>query len=324
MALVPFTKPHLTIPDQIALLKQRGMTIQDDLAAAACLEKFGYYRLSGYWYPMRRSQLQATPNGQVTQVLNSFRPGVELRHAEDLCIYDKRLRLLLTDAIERIEVAVRVDVAHLLGARDAWAHLNPAELHGNFAAKVNPGTGQTRHQEWMARLAAVEARSKEDYVKHFRGKYSSPLPIWMSIELWEFGTLSFFLEGLKQADRQTLAAKYGLPRPELLTSWIRAMNHARNICAHHSRLWNRSPADQPKPPKPGEIPLLDHLAANLRAQTRLYAVAASVQVLLRRISPNSQWANRLKAHVQTFPAAPGVVFSQSGFPADWEALPLWN
>ena len=103
MALVPFTKPHLTIPDQIALLKQRGMTIQDDLAAAACLEKFGYYRLSGYWYPMRRSQLQATPNGQVTQVLNSFRPGVELRHAVDLCIFDKRLRLLLTDAIERIE-----------------------------------------------------------------------------------------------------------------------------------------------------------------------------------------------------------------------------
>jgi abortive infection bacteriophage resistance protein len=47
-----------------------------------------------------------------------------------------------------------------------------------------------------------------------------------------------------------------------LTTWVRSISHIRNICAHHSRLWNRSPTDQPKPPMAGEIPLLDYLAAD--------------------------------------------------------------
>jgi len=176
----------------------------------------------------------------------------------------------------------------------------------------------------MDRLDAVEARSREDFVKHFRQRYGSRLPIWVSIELWEFGTLSVFLEGLKWDDQQVIARRYGLPRPELLTSWMRALNHTRNVCAHHSRLWNRSPADQPKPAKAGEIPLMDHLARDTRAQTRLYAVAAAAQFMLRTISPRSRWSERLKIHAASFPPAPGTTFSQSGFPLDWEALPLWS
>lgn len=322
MALTAYEKPHLTIPEQVELLASRGMGIDDPQLGGECLERFGYYRLSGYWYPMRESVLRAGPDGQSVQVLDSFRQGTELRHCVDLCVFDKRLRLLMSDAIERIEVALRVDVAYLLSARDRWAHLTPDELHGNFT-KANPITGLSRHDDWMQRLATLEARSKEDYVKHFRAKYASPLPIWVSIELWDFGMLSVLLEGLKYADKAAIAAKYGVPRPDLLTSWTRALNHVRNICAHHSRLWNRSPSDQPKPPRTGEVPLLDHLANDTFAQTRFYAVAAVTQLLLTTINPRSTWAQRLKAHAATFPAAPGISFGQSGFPDDWQQLPLW-
>lgn len=322
MALIPFTKPHLSIPEQIALLRARGMVIDDDALATRCLQRFGYYRLSGYWHPMRQSRILADQNGKRTEILDNFRPGARLSHAVDLCVFDKRLKLLMTDGIERIEVALRVDIAHLLGARDPWAHQNPGELHGNFS-RVR-ADGGSNHQDWLERLGTVEARSKEDYVKHFKDRYSSPLPIWMSIELWEFGTLSVFLSGLKVSDQQTLAAIYGLPRWELLSSWARSLNHVRNICAHHSRLWNRSPSDQPKPTRVGEIPVLDHLAQNAIAQTRLYGVAAITQALLRSISPNSNWHERLKALVATFPVAPGVTFQPTGFPVGWENLPLWQ
>lgn len=106
----------------------------------------------------------------------------------------------------------------------------------------------------------------------------------------------------------------------------RATNHIRNVAAHHSRLWNRSPADQPIPPKPSEFALLDPLAADRFAQSRLYAVAAVMQYLLRIIDKGAAdgWSSRLKAHFATFPAIPTFAAGQSGFPTGWEAADMWN
>jgi abortive infection bacteriophage resistance protein len=100
--------------------------------------------------------------------------------------------------------------------------------------------------------------------------------------------------------------------------------HIRNICAHHSCLRNRSPTYQPKPPMAGEIPLLDHLAADHYGQTRLYAPAAVMQYLLRTINPTTSWGDRLRQHLATFPAVPTISVAQTGFPSDWDQLPLWS
>jgi len=325
MARVPYVKPHLTVEQQLDLLESRGMAILDRDRAARCLARFGYYRLTGYWYPQRDAVMKASPTGAVSfDVLDQFRAGTEFSQGVDLCVFDKKLRLLMLDAIERIEVALRVDIAHLIGARDPWAHLKAAELHGNFATKIDPATGGTGHGRWLVRLEELENRSKEDYVKHFGAKYDSPLPVWISIELWELGMLSVFFDGMIHSDKVSIANKYGVPRPELLASWARALNHIRNICAHHSRLWNRSPADQPKVPRPGEIPVLDHLQADAFAQTRLYAVAAVAQFLLRTMYPESKWRERLRDHLVTFPNGPGFAVGNTGFPPGWDALPLWT
>lgn len=323
--LPPYRKPHLDVSGQLALLLGRGMAVADPAKAAAYLERIGYYRLSGYWYPLRQSQVVPAPGGKATtEVLDTFCPGASFAQAIDLYVFDKRLRLLFLDATERIEVALRVDIALLLGARDPWAHRSPALLHGNFARRVNPNTGRISHQDWLARLDQAASRSKEEFVQHFTSRYSGPLPIWIAVELWDFGMLSTFFAGMAASDRVTVATKYGVQRPELLVSWMRAINHVRNICAHHGRLWNRSPADQPKPPKTGEIALLDHLASDTYAQTRLYGVAAPMQYLLRFINPTTSWSDRLCGHLGGFPSAPGVAAGQTGFSAGWEKLPLWN
>lgn len=319
---VPFTKPHLDVPGQIALLRQRGMLITDEGKARAYLERIGYYRLSGYWYPFRQRH-----HGSA---LDGFLPGTEFRHAVDLYVFDKRLRLLFLDAIERVEVGFRVDVALLMGARDPWAHRNPAELHPDFASKPDARTHKIAHIDWLARHDGLAARSREEFVQHHLQRYESALPIWKAIELWDLGLLSKFVGGMRHADQTAIASRYGLPRRELMTTWLRAINHIRNICAHHGRLWNRSPADQPKRTKVGEVPLLDHIASDLPgglvnplAPHRLYAVAAPLQVFLRTINPATQWPERMKNHLATFPSVPGVSLDQTGFPKGWEKLPLW-
>jgi abortive infection bacteriophage resistance protein len=145
-----YTKPYRSVTDQIALLESRGMGITDKAAATACLQRIGYYRLSCYWYPFRKSHISTNPlTGKVLlhpltgkpQVIveDDFRTGTTFRQVMDHYVFDKRLRLLFLDAIERVEVALRVDIALLIGTRDPWAHRDPAQLHGNFTKKINPG-----------------------------------------------------------------------------------------------------------------------------------------------------------------------------------------
>lgn len=322
--LPPYRKPHLDIPGQVALLRSRGMDVADPVKAAGYLERVGYYRLSGYWYPLRQSRVGLGADGKpAIQVLDDFRTGASFGQAVDLYVFDKRLRLLFLDAIERIEVAVRVDIALLLSARDPWAHRKAALLPGSFARRIDTRTGRTAHQDWLARLDQLADRSKDEFVRHFKVRYSGSLPIWIAIELWDFGMLSTFLAGMAVADQILIGAKYGVQRPELLTGWMRGINLVRNICAHHGRLWNRSLADQPKPPRLGELSLLDHVATNVFAQSRLYGVAAPMQFLLRTINPTTTWSARLRDQLATFPTAPGAAIAQSGFPTGWHMLPLW-
>lgn len=327
MPRVPYLKPYVPIPGQIDLLKRRGMTISDEARAAQYLERIGYYRLSGYWHVCRETEAYRDGEGKDRlRPTNRFRPGTEFQHAVDLYVFDKRLRLLFLDAIERIEVAMRVAIALRVGNRSPLAHREPAQLHGNFT-KVNPKTGKIRHQVWLTRLNKQENDSREDFVTHFRETYTGELPIWIAIELWDFGLLSHFFAGLKAADQDALATRYGVPSGTMLATWLRAINNVRNICAHHSRLWNRSPADQPRLPRPGEVALLDHLADPSQhrfAREHVYAAAAVIQFLMRTINPTSSWANRLKTEFERFPTCRNITVAQTSFPAGWESLPLWS
>ncbi len=239
----------------------------------------------------------------------------------DLYVFDKRLRLIFLDAIERIEVALRVDVALLLGKRSPYVHRDPAEFDPLFVGgQVWVGS---KHQKWLEKLDDTFRRSSEEFVSHFKAKYyGEHLPIWIAIELWDFGMLSVLLSGMKTSDQQKLANKYGLSKPTLLTSFARNINNVRNMCAHHSRLWNRSPADRVARPKHGEIPNLDHIQGE--SYSRIYATAAVMQHLLRIINPSTKWPHRLKAQLKTLPQMPGVSLAQAGFPDRWEELPLWN
>lgn len=200
MVLVPYSKPYLSVEDQVRLLQGRGMAISDLQKAEACLRRIGYYRLSGYWYPFRHREIITTANGaESTRIFENFRPGTEFAHVMDLYVFDKRLRPLFLDAIERIEVGLRVDIPLLLGLRGAYAYRDPSEFNKYFSIP-NPVTNKTPHEKFIEKLDESYIRSREEFAEHFRTKYSSELPIWMVIELWDFGNLATILSGMKSSD----------------------------------------------------------------------------------------------------------------------------
>lgn len=322
MGQVAYSKSYLPVDDQVRLLQARGMVISNSDKAEICLRRIGYYRLSGYWYPFRHREILTDPQGkQSDRIFENFRTGTQFAQVVDLYVFDKRLRLLFLDAIERIEVALRVDIALLLGLRGAFAYRDISQFNKYFSS-IDPKTGDTPHAKFLRKLDDAYERSREEFAEHFRNKYDSHLPIWMSIELWDFGTLATILSGMKGADLSQLAAKYSLPKNKVLVSWAQSINFIRNICAHHGRLWNRPPVQQPSPVR--DVALLHHLISDMHAQRRLYAVAATLQYLLRMIHPGSTWSLRLKAHISTLPPAPGISSRQMGFFEGWDKLDLWN
>ncbi len=133
MPFASYEKPYLTVGEQLDVLESRGLDLGHRGAAEAWLRRVGYYRLSGYWYPFRESRKRA--DGP-PEILDSFIPGTTLTMVTDLYEFDRRLRLLVLDGIERVEVAVRFQVGHTLGRRGAFAHADPGSLSDEFAGKA--------------------------------------------------------------------------------------------------------------------------------------------------------------------------------------------
>lgn len=330
-----YSKPWRSYEDQLDELHRRGLIVTDRPKALECLERIGYYRLSGYWYAMRERSGICCPLDPVTGrkpakvrmesfVLDTFKPVATFQNAVDLYIFDKKLRLLVLDALERIEVALRVDVSHHLGRQDRFAYLKPDLFHHSFSAALDPKTGLTTHHDWLAHQARLINRSKEKFIEHNRSRYGLPLAIWVACEVWDFGALSRLYGGLKEADQDHIAKCYGVSNGRIFATWLRSLNYLRNVCAHHSRLWNRNVVDQPKLPPPAEVPALTafHTDAQLRARPfQLFCIAHH---LLKIIHPASQWGQRFKRLLEEdFPALDHLGLNLHGMGVDpgWQTRP---
>jgi len=310
-------KPWKSFTDQLDQLQARGLHVDDRVAAMDYLERLGYYRLSGYWYPLRRIDEAASQAQGKPVRLDEFVPGSRFEDVVRLYVFDKRLRLLALDALERIEMSVRVDVAYLLGERDPRAHENPDCLHGNFTKKPiseGPDKGKTPHQVWLEKHESrVRRARKEPFVVHHMQHYGA-LPIWVAIEVWDFGLLSKLFAGMKYEDQKSIARMYGAPDGKAFAQWLRSLNFIRNVSAHHSRLWNVNVLELSHVP--------DDWPRELR-RNRPFFYFCLMQRLLQVICPNSSWGQRLVRLLRTeFPGA--FSLTEFGVFPGWEDWPLWE
>jgi abortive infection bacteriophage resistance protein len=305
--------------DQLQILKDRGLLIDDEPRALADLERIGFYCLSGYWYPFR--QLKAQPVGLAYRE-SEFIDGSKFEDAVALYAFDKSLRLLALDALERIERAIRVDVAHLLGKHDSFAQYTPSLFHGNFARRAishGRNAGRTEHAVWLDRYEGlVHQNRRQAFVAHNLTKHGK-LPIWVAIEIFDFGALSRLFAGMQFNDKSRIAAKYGLATGRELEQWLRSLNMIRNVAAHHSRLWNMNVLElSPVPPSEPEWQSLHN--------SRPFLYFCIIQALMLKINPGSGWGRRFKALAGAFPEPynKAVTATDFGIVPGWEAWRIWR
>jgi len=308
-----YEKPWQSYEEQLDLLISRGLAVTDRPKALEYLQRIGYYRLSGYWFPFRERS-----GGKVG---DGFIDGATFENAVKLYVFDKQLRLLVMDALERIEIALRVDISHTLGKLDTFAYLRPELFHTKFSQELQNSRGVTRHHEWLGKHARLIGSSKEEFVRHNKSKYGLPLAIWVACEVWDFGTLSKLYAGMREQDQDAISARYGIRSGRVFATWLRSLNYLRNVCAHHSRLWNRNIVDQPKLPAAKDVAWVEPFENDSHLRARCYLLLCVARHLLRMVNPNSTWQERMRTHLQSFPDLDHLKLSLSGMgaPEDWEA-----
>ncbi len=296
----PYTKPPLSIDQQIDLLLARGLQVPDRSKAAHYLANISYYRLSAYMLAY-----------QEKDGTHRFLPGITFEQVLELYVFDRALRMFVFDAIERIEVAVRTQLIYQM-AMQHGSHWQ--ERQDLFKARADFFGLQKQIDE------ACTQNNQEVFIKHYLDTYDPPVrpASWMSLEILTMGSLSRVYKGLKHnADKTLVATHFGL-HPHVMESWLHMLTYVRNLCAHHSRLWNRELGIQPALLQKPQHVWIDPAFNN---NGRMYYVLCCLRYLLLGINPNGSYTTRLKALLAKYPTIP-VRFM--GFTADWDKEPLWS
>ncbi|MFU1479686.1 Abi family protein [Roseovarius sp. C7] len=211
-----FTKTPSSIEQQLQLLIQRGMDVGDHDTAKKWLETVGYYRLSAYWLPFEKPPANGNARSKV------FESGATLSAVTDLYVFDRRLRVLVLEAIERVEVHVRSRwTYHMAHAHGAHAHLD----HRLFSGFLN-------HAEQLVRLARAVEKSEETFILHHKGKYTDPYspPLWSATELMTLGELSKWFQATKDNSiKSRVGRDLGLPTKEIVEGTLQVLALTRNI-----------------------------------------------------------------------------------------------
>lgn len=331
-----YTKPFLTIPEQVRRLRERGMDCGDGVHAAEFLGRYGYYRLSGYWHLYRDRPALPAPrfDAEGREIrLDTFVPGTSLAHVVSLYEFDHELRVRLADALSTVETAFRFFIGHRLGSVDAFAHRHPwalgATRQEDPSASPEPTTA---YCDWLEEYDRQEKRARGDFVVHFRRQYGPHLPIWVATEIMSFGVLSSLYDLMRQSDQEILAARLQVHTADghgdrgALRNWLNNLRNVRNICAHCGRLWNRTfdvlidaPGQARRDADDLLAPLVDGGTNN-----RLYGVLLIMRHLLLSIAPERADVVDLADFIEDQSRTIGFGMEQVGFPDGWRGSPIWG
>jgi abortive infection bacteriophage resistance protein len=314
---MPYTHCALTIEEQIELLMRKGMVAEQDELKRA-LRNVSYHRLSGYWHPYKTEVL----GGEDWQ----FRPKTRFEAIWDRYVFDRQVRLLVFDAVERVEVAIRNDlILNLAVEQGPFGYADASNLP-NIEVVGPAGNVLFCHATLMANARNAyrrELRNSNPVIVEYSSRYpdcDGLLPYWVLLEIVEFGTLSRIFHGLPAATKSKIAARYGLKKASILDSWLDTVRSARNTSCHQGRFWNRKNVLKPQIPN-AKSPEWHYPVDIEPVKDRAFGTLTILKYMLGYIAPQSRWADRLEA---LFAAHPSIDRSLLGYPDNWRECPIWN
>lgn len=265
------------------------------------LESVSYYRLRAYTYPFQDNHNPAHP----------FVVDIGFDDIFDLYSFDHLLRSEVFNMLGIIEIAFRTQIIYQFSQEHGSHWQTDPALYRDpmkFANQLNSLQEEIR-------------RSNEDFIDHYRKKYTDPNepPSWMSLEVSSFGLLSKIFQNLAKGKAKINVAKYfGINDISIIENWLLCFSNVRNICAHHSRLWNRRLTAKPKLPYVTKYPFISNHDIY---PNKIYATLCCMLYILKIIRPEMDYTAKIKTILMSCPMCE---LSEMGIPNNWEQEDFWK
>lgn len=296
-----YNKTPVSIDSQIDTLIKRGLKINDKEKAKKQIENIGYFRLTGYMYHL-----------QSKDGLHQFKENTSFDHIIQHYKFDKKLRAIVMEYLERIEIALRARLTNYYSLKYGFYWYAEFDLYAN----------KDVHEVINHEITENFEEPKERFLKAFKIKYSSERipPSNMAMEILTLGKLARLYAGLNNNEEKIqIALDFGLPS-QILSTWFIFLNNIRNICAHHGRLWNRGlSADRPVIPSRKKNKFHGTLPEDFNRS--MYGVIAMIDRLLIPINPTNNFIEKITTLINETPV---INTNYMGFPDNWIEEPAWK
>lgn len=298
-----YNKTAKTFLQQLDKLNKRGLEVEDTELALSYLKSVGYYRLSGYWWPMLEDK-----------GMRKFKPQSTFNNVLNIYNFDKELRVLLFSVIESIEIAFRTKLIYFVSNETSpWWFEDP----NNFKNKDS-------FNKLLNSIDRELRLTKENFIKQHYDKYSNDNrrpPAWKTLEIASFGTISKLYSNLNKNinAKRMIAVEFGAVNEYYFPSWLQSITQIRNIIAHHGRLWNKNLPGRPRLLKNAPYPWLKHLP-DVSEHFRLYIHLSIMKYLLNRIIPKNNFKTELQDILNKYS---NIDPNALGLNKEWFSEPLW-
>lgn len=294
-----YPKNILSIQQQLQSYIDAGMIISSIADVEEVLKTIGFYRLRGYSF-----QLYDNANKQ-------YLPGTSFDDIMKIYNFDQELSELVFSMISKIEVALRVRLTEAL------------LIHGDALILQDSSIFNDKKKYWQnsSSVSSEIARSNDVFIKHNFDNHDGEIPVWAAVEVMSFGTLSKLIKNLKTGKGssysvfaenykyQSLKGNSVKPSLDMLSSWIHTATIVRNMCAHNSRLYNRTIHTSPE--------IIDIDKAGLApVHCGLYQVLLAMKYIR---STDTAWNDFVDAFKNLLNKYSGTVsLTAMNLPTDWE------
>lgn len=218
----------ITLDEQIALLRSRGMTIADEDKAREVLFDVGYYRLGFYWFPFETSY----PNKH--HRTHMFKGGTDFDNAVRLYYFDFNLRNILLKPLSRIEIAFRTKVAYIVSNANVnsptWfvdTAVVSRQQATSFKAKV--------YDQILLKNPPIALHHRH----HINDKFA---PAWKTLEFMTLGEMVHLFKSIKDEKIKSEVSKcFGIKELVTFQNYLELIKDLRNACAHGNVLYDFTP-----------------------------------------------------------------------------------
>lgn len=299
--MITYPKKILSIEEQIDAYENSGMIVESRDDARSVLSSVGYYRIRGYCFHLYDN----------TQ--KKYQPCTKFSDIYKLYQFDIKLSGLIFSMILSTEVALRARLVNALLSK-----------HNDALILMDPAIFSCKKHFWenLSKMSSEISRSNEVFIEHNYAVHNGEIPVWAAVEVLSFGTLSKIINNLKTGkgtacsqllNEYKITSKRGkkiTPSLKMFSSWLHTVTILRNICAHNSRIYNRSINKKPV------IMNIDKDSSNLQNTTGLYQMLLALKYLRPSINEWERFYSELSV---LFSEYDGVFeFKKMNFPEDWE------